>query len=566
MSSDEHESDDDSAVRLASGPGFIDDEAEESGGDMAEEALDGQESAVHCSFPQFVQLPPELRHQIWHFYCPDLSAKTRVLQFILSPSSAAMNRPLHYSAKDHISLADQTQTLRAVLSTHRESRRIALLRYPDELRFDAGSGDAIVRFRKDTDVINLDDVELGVEYFLPDFATEIQNLACDPMGTFGLETMDDMSDEMMSVIRDLFPNMRKLYSVTPWDLQRPGALWWCTTDRVHKYMMETYEKSPGLGEDMQWLFCWPDPEGHPEFTRYLVPRLCSFEKESELGVQVAVIVEFDGKDGVDFYDRLKAYNEEESDVVPADLRYITSIDTSHFTDDLDYADDLDEYESEGIDDGDVLEPGDSTEDEDDLLPGEIGRFSSPESDGDEATDQADGELLPRSPKRKATVLDSDEDDVDSGHGPPRKRARQTRLVLDSDDEQEREEDAQPDESEVRASSTRRVRTSARAMLISSDDETKAGSDSRGEGGEEDVPARLSLAERLRRRSEHAVSSGSEGDLGQSDEQTDEQTDEDGGEEDEEGDEDEDEDEDGLLDTMAGDGTEDEDEDEDEDTW
>ncbi|KAG6214367.1 hypothetical protein E4U26_000378, partial [Claviceps purpurea] len=79
------------------------------------------------AFPQFMRFPPELRYQIWHSYCPDLSVKARVLPFKAFPSSTTMEGRTDYSppAEDYQALAEQTKSLRAVLSTHHESRSIA---------------------------------------------------------------------------------------------------------------------------------------------------------------------------------------------------------------------------------------------------------------------------------------------------------------------------------------------------------------------------------------------------------------------------------------------------------
>ncbi|KAG5978492.1 hypothetical protein E4U55_006153 [Claviceps digitariae] len=641
MYSDEHESDDDtrssngtdsaddgSEESACYGRGLIDDEAEESGEESDEESdeessyesetLDA-DSATDFEFPQFMQLPPELRLRIWHLHCPDLSARARVLQFTLSPSSAIMGKPDHYSVKDHLSLSDQTQSLRAMLSTHRESRSIALRKYPDELSMDAGSGNAIVRCRKETDVISLKDLTPHKEHFLPEFAENVQILAIEPLATLHQWwiTLTHTAEDTISLIKSIFPNLKRvLIYVQTINLQTTYPqrmnLRWCAAEYVHAYMVETCEKSPGVGEDTQSLFCWPDVDRYRDFADRAVPRLCPPDLEEKWGVEFRPIAEFEMREGLERYDRLRQsklipclgdrYNygdSEDSDEGSGSGSGSGdgNVDVVDSDDDTQDGTNLDEYESEGIDDGEIIELESSSEDE--LLTGDSGRFSSPELDDAEDMDEADAEPSQMSRKRKAIVLDSDdeEEEEEEGEGddndedeprrkrarqsrsvldsddedePQRKRARQSRLVLDSDDEEDRENALQGDQSEVEVVLTRRVPKSARVMLISSDEDEEdiqggAGtpeSDSQEEDEEDEdedvIPTKFSLAERLERaRNDIPISSASEEDSEQPDEDS-------GGEEEDE--DDEDEDEDGLLDAMAGEETEDDDEEEVEYAW
>ncbi|KAG6044173.1 hypothetical protein E4U39_003627 [Claviceps sp. Clav50 group G5] len=149
MRSDDHNSSDDTSTfddsknSTQNHNSLIDDEAEESG----EKSSSGQDfrngdSVPRPTFHQFMQLPPELRHQIWHLYCPDLGAKACVLQFMF----------FRYNVTPHPTLEYQTKTLRVMMSTHQESRTIALRKYPDKMGIETASGNAIIRFRKETDV------------------------------------------------------------------------------------------------------------------------------------------------------------------------------------------------------------------------------------------------------------------------------------------------------------------------------------------------------------------------------------------------------------------------------
>ncbi|KAG5975661.1 hypothetical protein E4U56_003325 [Claviceps arundinis] len=620
MRSDDPDSSDDASTSSSSSDSnnsirnhnsLIDDEAEESG----EESSSGHDSrngdaAPRPAFPQFMQLPPELRHQIWHLYCPDLSAKARVLQFSVGPSSAILQRPDHYSVKDHFSLADQTESLRVMLSMNSESRSIALGKYPDELIMDAGSGNAIVRFRKETDVVILTDWKPHRKYFLPGFADQVESVSVNQMECYReelgiddeLDSYDGMVLKVVPAMKDLFPNLKRLYTLWPGLFQSTDLMEeWCETDFVHTYMVETHERESGLGEDTKSLFCWPDLDEYAEFTDH-IPRVCSPEKIKDSGLEVWPLVEFESQSGIKIYEKMRRLYFNPPLYPDLKVRYSDdpTTDSSHIT--LDDSDsnadgtDLNEYESEGIDDEEIIEIEGSSEDE--LLQGEPGRFSSPESDDVEVLAEVNTEPVehvepvPRSRKRKAIVVDSDDDEEameekgsdDEGDRRQNKRARLTCLVLDSDDEEDGErDDVQHDQNEAEAISTRRAPKSSRVMLSSSDDQSDndgdideedtrrapiaLDSDSEEEDDEdedEDVaPKKLPLAELLRRaRPENIISSASEGDSGQTDEESESEEDQSNNDDD-----DEDENEHGLLDTMAGDGTEDEeDEDENEDGW
>lgn len=512
---------------------LIDDEAEESdndySSDVSDKSLDGAHAA-HLAFPQFMQLPPELRHRIWQFYCPDLTVKARVLQFTLSPSSAIMERPDHHSVKDHPTLADQTEKLRAMLSTHRESRSIVVQKFPDELGMDAGSGDAIVRFRKETDVIILQGLKAGKDYFLPDFSKEIQNIAVNPWELFFGGMLNGPVDEAIPAMKGIFRNLRRLYVHTPAESQTAGQIRWCVTDYVHAYMVETYEKEPGLGEDTQSLFCWPDVDGHPDFAKYSIPKLFSRGKDVEVGVEMWPMVEFELEEGILQYNVLRLLKDVpdlgdgDDGSEDSEVEYGPRGDDDD--DDSEEGTDWDVYESEGIDDDEILESGGSSEDE--VVPGDdAGRFSSPESDHVQIVGEGEDDAcapVQRSRKRKAIVVDSDDDDEEEDDEPRTKRARQPRVVLDSDDD---DGGRHADESEVEVVSTRRVVKPTPTVSVSDD-----------EDGEE------------------AQENGADA---ESDSQ--EEDDEEDGD-DVDSQDDEDEDEDGLLDTMAGEGTGDEDDEDD----
>ncbi|KAG6040830.1 hypothetical protein E4U39_006861 [Claviceps sp. Clav50 group G5] len=209
------------------------------------------------TFPQFMRFPPELRLQVWHFYCPDLGAKARILPFFEFPSRKVVYYNNNYSLPDEGALARQTKNLRAMLSTHRESRSIAVRKYPDELLIETASGAGIVRFRKETDVIYLSEVVMGEDYSILDFGSEIENLAVGVVNDYNGERYfrREMLLQVVPEIRSLFPNLKRLFS-------RRSAP---TSTKIWR----------------------------SDFVRSSVPKLCSVEEMEEAGVELWPMVEFE---------------------------------------------------------------------------------------------------------------------------------------------------------------------------------------------------------------------------------------------------------------------------------
>ncbi|KAG6172229.1 hypothetical protein E4U51_007697 [Claviceps purpurea] len=254
------------------------------------------------AFPQFMRFPPELRHQIWHSYCPDLSAKARVLPFLEFPSLKVMDYNNSYSLPDKGALAEQTRNLRAVLSTHRESRSIAVRKYPDELLMETASRASIIRFRKDTDVIFVSILATEKDYSFLDFGSEIENLAVGVVDDYSEERyfQDDKLLQVVPGIKGLFPNLKRLFSRRPAPAKHKDMEEWCVTEHVHSYTIESHYKTT--------LFYWPDLDAYPDFVRSSVPKLCSLEEMEEAGVELWPLVEFESRkpmripDGPEFED------------------------------------------------------------------------------------------------------------------------------------------------------------------------------------------------------------------------------------------------------------------------
>ncbi|KAG7284618.1 hypothetical protein NEMBOFW57_009223 [Staphylotrichum longicolle] len=427
-------------------------------------------------FPQFKRLPFELRHQIWEWFCPDLTAKSRVYWFHALWTRRRSGRYDMVVGEGPL-LEQQTRPARAMLAVHQESRQLALKAFPDTLSFD---NHGILRFNAARDVVFLDSTEtmmLVLEALptIPGFSEHIRNLALEP------PVLTDLESRASDVFGG-FENLKTVYySIYP-NEHKPQQVQWCTSDKVNRYSVATFEEQPGLGEDGQHLFCWPDVENHRHFADAEVPldALADDMRADAIHLKGASfggapiwpialflwdshhrfdkLLEWDGEQELDGWS-----SDEEDDGEP------------------------DEYESEGIDDSDISDHSLQSDPNDDLVvldddeseragetsddgssaasgssrPGnqagaidltgddgeQIAEFSSPEQSSatlrgsDESAEESDLPV-PRTARLKrsrARVVEPDSED-DSDDALPRKRARTDRrqnpIILSSDDEED----------------------------------------------------------------------------------------------------------------------------------
>ncbi|KAF4463979.1 sarcoplasmic reticulum histidine-rich calcium-binding precursor [Fusarium albosuccineum] len=529
-SQDENESDnDDSSEDSDDGGGLLDTMAAEGSEDeSSDESSDGEgvnrhfdESSI-THFPQFCRFPIELRQRVWDFFCPELRARHRVLDFGISYGTARHpgggDLPV-WTVRDGLALEDQTRNLRTVFAVHQESRAMAAKAFPHSLSIDAGEGDAVVAFNRDTDVVLINGLGTPPSnsiFHLAGFASEIKKLALG-----GWETLDDVDGSAAASLVSKFELLEDFFICLSSSNCRKAHMAWCTSDLVNHYLTQTYEKEPGYGEDLQFLYCWPDLDNHPDFAKYQIrrevwdnlPEPLDSVLEKELGVKAWPMVVFEYERGLRKYEMLQTLgvdvNDDDSE----------SSDESDGEEEDDDGPDLDAYESDGIDDDEIvedeyessdgegitlhsgpLEPSHLDEDaaSDD---GSGAQFSSPEPETEQpdpaprgrkrrvvsdSDDESDDDVQP-SNKRARTeqvVLSDSEDDEDPATSQARSQPRSARVVLSDDEDDASEEDApksQPD-----------------ANSDASDQESDGSEDSEDDEDDEDAPpARLSLAERLR---------------------------------------------------------------------
>lgn len=481
----------------------------------------------------FKDLPTEIRHRIWEWFCPELRARSRLLEFRLVRRPTGVmdfDEPQTWILQDDITLNDSTKALRTLLAVCQESRELALAKVPHALAFDAGpNGDAIVRFNRDKDVIALNgpsmaDLAHGDELLLGNFREEVRSFSFP-----GWKSKDEFDHGGLAYLIRQFTQVDSVFGCMSSGDCRKNQLGWCKSDLVNRQYIQTFEKEPGLGEDLEFYFCWADQRNHPDFAKFQIPseligtiprpiaQACQ-----EKNVTMYPMVVFELESGIRKYNSLPQFNSAECN----------DDDDDESEEESEEGTDLDEYESDGIDDDPIPELGSDEDDEISIDGEEDGqsatqhseaRFSSPEPD-------------PISRRRKrAPELDSDDSGEADADAPVVKRVRRNR-VIDSDDEDEGE-GAEP----------------VKQVMVIDEDEDEEDEDGDEDGDEdqgdddedesesetEEEPRQLSLAERL---NTHRRNNPIE-----DDEESNDEEDED---DDEEGDDSEPQSENELLDDMA----------------
>lgn len=515
------------------GSAMFDLEAEEGNEDSEIEEFDPDEP----TFDKFRMLPPELRRRVWELFCPDIRKRSRILVFQMEwdenstsnfgyddPRIADQHPAGHWTFTEGLPLSDQSEALRSMAAVHQESRDIVTKAFPDTLAFYAGSGDAELRFNRNSDIVVFNRVEMSFPPENPPpnppndgFLDKLKHVG------FVREDEDDQDIDFPSNLKDflkLAPAVETVYLARLDFELRTNKIRWCGSQLAKSYYIKTWPKVHGLGEYAEWMYSWPDLDApnvngaievsaHEDLYDWGIPKAIRFAP--------MVVFEFEG--GMKKFRELCEYNERgvlapESEDEDEDDEGTNS----------DSDDDENDYESEGIDDADIGSDHYSSEDE--LIPQALHEVDS----------EGDDEVVEITSPQEQAVGNFSSPEPDSISEPEDIQpiiTRKRRVVEDSDDE-----DAEP--------STKRIRTGA--VVLSSDDEDKkpqrsrsrqpqvVSSDSESSSDEDDEPVKLSLVQRLRQGREQIPSDESHDNSEELDE--------------EEGSEEDSEDEDRLIDNMA----------------
>ncbi|KAK0625021.1 hypothetical protein B0T17DRAFT_531695 [Bombardia bombarda] len=482
QSGSDNDSDDGSSL-----DGFIDDEERES-----------SPAELHF-FPQFKRLPLELRMHIWELFCPDLTAKSRVYDFMVQKHHT---NP-HFIVQEMPILEGQTAPARAVLATHRESRRFAENVLPDKLTFNFRQSD--VRFNKQKDIVvwnhwaPFDSAFMSPAYiFIPGFSDQIWHLA--------FRSRDDIVRPDFETILNTILDLETCYLEFSSEDISTRDLRWCVSKEVNSYYTETVQKEEGLGEDIQILYYWPGTHKNNQFAQQninkdLVLNKCSrgIEIDHDCWItlfnhnqyQLWPIVRFSSKRELRRFQKILDRQRTKAD---GDVSDVGSSDgeTGESEDN-----DENEYESSGIDDSDMEEGSADDENTNDLI------VLSDNGSDDESDSEADGDdtggastfagfspIRDQSPDAAARFSSLEQDDEDDSstaresddepivRKPTVKRRSRSR-VLESDSEDGDDAKSEEEEAQKKKSLKR-----SRGRVVESDSE--------GEAPEEEAPRKQSL--------------------------------------------------------------------------
>ncbi|KAF6798215.1 hypothetical protein CMUS01_15727 [Colletotrichum musicola] len=539
------------------GNGFLDVEASESGhsdSDDDSSDSDSDDASIlgggrrsrgpRAYFPHFKKLPIEMRHRIWQYFCPDLQPSPRVFSFQMMPS------PKQSVISESATLENQIAHVNAMLGVHRESRELALKVFPDALAIRQGRG--TVRFNKQRDVVLINGHHRPWEYnaFVPGFSEHVVNLALD------LEF--DESPGGMRILA-AFPNLVNFYAFN-WhnEGRASGSLRWCASDKTHRYEIQHLRKDLRVGEDLHFIYCFPDVFKHRNFAEKYASAADDAKEALETLVEEAALKDEDVKhiSKLNFW-RMTCFGWDAADRFPAFVAKYRSLDPDAPSedgeddedpedDDSDSDSDHNEYESDGIDDrpldeqsldedDDPLDTRLESEDEEEGGASDFGGFSplrgedgsmlvdgddraagfssiEPDSDGgerrrrgfrravfDSEDEDEDDEVeeVTQGASSRAPVVPSDDEDEEEEK--PSQSTNRRRRVVVSDDEDEEEEEEE-EEKPARPAGRR-----ARVLLSDDEDEDEdeggagvGGAETRDDSDEEPAGKPLSLAEKLQR--------------------------------------------------------------------
>lgn len=513
-----------------------DDESSEEGeedierDESEEEEEEEEEEDEEPLFPRFVYLPAELRRRVWEFFCPEVLAVPRILEFVWD-----MGTKRKYMVSEGSSISNVTERARVIAAVDRETRAVALRAFPDIL--DLGANGAI-RFNAKRDIVMLQHVrrfEATKEWKLvPRFSDRVRNLTVH--WSIFLE-MTDAAAVTTSAIESFysaFPNLETVYTCCGPFSEGDKALEWVEPDKVNTYTLTTVDDAGGLMRDEERRYIWPDLVNHREFAMDNLngPKVFGPEGVSP-GPNAAAaemwpifeLAQFDAQSVSDEDQDAEEVGDEEEWVdeggnpfdAPTGMpAYFLGNDFEGAGEELDHGSGesdseayLDQYEDDFVvDDGQIeydedgSDPLDADSGSDDGEPGyhvpdHPGAYAvdagpadfsdlEPDSDGSEggrgANAKSESEEEGPSRKRARPTMisdDSDEGESDEGEeGPVRKRARRAVVSDESEssegeedgkatDKNEQEDDDEDDEGVVR---TAPVRRRARRAVVSEDDD------------------------------------------------------------------------------------------------
>ncbi|KAL7930781.1 hypothetical protein V8C35DRAFT_312193 [Trichoderma chlorosporum] len=533
-------------------------------------------------FHKFTELPPELRLRIWELGLVEVE-QPRVLQFEVHAIPRKM--PGLYATNDfgdriqrlfrdwHVrpgrDLSRVTKQTRSIMAVSREAREVARKKLPHSLKTQNPSrnGHGLVYCNRDRDVVHISGYErehinpwagdeslIDSAYHFDGFAENVVQLAIDS-NAFNANDPDTDTDSYFNHAMEPFHNLKRLFLLShPRIPLASDEKLWCGSDFVYTHTTAIKDRGNGYFWTKR---CWPNADDYDDFVRNQIPTPdlegVPFQGRPLIptrGIMLLPMLAFDNQDGLKALDKLRAkwqksYElgisiEELSDFSSDSDSDSHSHSHSHSDSDSDSQSESDEYESEGIDDSEIIENNSEDDSDEDTMSGDeiytdhdddtvgedqVGEivpvFSSPEPEPEPNEHRGPVSEAQGSRKRRI-VTDSDDEDASEESGAKRARTgRFSARVVTSDTE---------DEGVNKSNSSGRSRR--RAAIVDSDDEDdEVDDDSNGAG----ASGSLNKDESSTKAGKGSVTNGVKSDVKK-------QTDEDDGEDDDDDDEEEEEEE------------------------
>ncbi|ETS01032.1 hypothetical protein M419DRAFT_36498 [Trichoderma reesei RUT C-30] len=479
------------------------------------------------TFHPFSKLPPELRIRVWELALVR-ELQPRILHFGLDLSPRPFTELddhgdviIDWTVQPSRELAKETRNVRRIVAVNREARDVVLKTLPHTLKLGpsrTGRGPATVHLHRDRDVAYLSagdrfldtlcaslrgDWQHGGRCRFEGFAENVTQLAIDCCSLSVLERLD--INRLYTHILEPFPNLKRLFFDLPPTRQLTmGDRIWAGSDYVYTHEVSIRDMGNGYFRKMH---VWPNADDYDDFARQLpLPNMneLGFPSPEEVtqlghGAMILPMFVFEDRGGYRALEKLQTSWQE------AYLRGIAAdelTDWSSTSDGGNYEEYIDEYESEGIDDSELVEHGFHDNWDLDNLSGDqileddassVGDFDF--SEGNTSSDAEDGHGDGHDASNEnAAAFSSPEPEPSSVLGTV--SARKRRIVADSDDELPSEVPRRKharsggsssgtrsdtdDEGVNEASATRKRRR--RAAVVDSDDESDDGGDDDEERG------------------------------------------------------------------------------------
>ncbi|UKZ76784.1 hypothetical protein TrVFT333_004494 [Trichoderma virens FT-333] len=457
-------------------------------------------------FHKFSELPPELRLRIWELGLVE-AAQPRVLEFEVRAIPRKMPGVFtttefgdriqrlfrDWQVRPGKDLARVTKQTRTIMAVSREARGTALTILPHTLKIrnPAKNNYGMVHCNRDRDVVYISGYERehinprapdeSVEdsaYHFDGFAENVVQLAINS-DAFDDQDANTDTDKYFNHAMEPFHNLKRIFLLShpsiPLDSHEKL---WCGSDFVYTHTTAIKDRGNGYFWTKR---CWPNADDYDDFVRNQIPTPelegVPFQGRPLIptrGIMLLPMLAFDSPDGLNALDKVRARWQESY------TRGISIEELSDSSSDSgsDSQSEPDEYESEGIDDSEIIEDdsecnsdedamsGDEIygdDDEDTLNGDEVGEivpvFSSPEPEP-EPNGHVGSTSETQGSRKRRIVTDSDDDDPPEVSGAKRARTgRFSARVVTSDTE---------DEGMSEPSGTGRSRR--RATIVDSDDE------------------------------------------------------------------------------------------------